>query len=161
MAKFYSSSNVYNFDWDQVSAIYWKKYPNPYSPHVLTEDVIERSVVVDRKLITTRLLKKTNKLPRWGEKVSSAYIVEESIVDPVNKKLTTYTRNITLTKWLLLEEKCEYYPCSQNSNWTICKRYAWISSSMFGLAPALKAFGYERFKSNASKVKIVLTNIYN
>ena len=34
--------NIRRFDWDQVSATYWKKYPNPYSPHVWTEDVIER-----------------------------------------------------------------------------------------------------------------------
>lgn len=71
-----------------------------FSNHVLTEDTLERSIR-DGKLYTKRLLSKTNPVPKWGERLissKSVKIVEESICDPVRKTLTTYTRNIALTK---------------------------------------------------------------
>ena len=67
------------------------------SKHVLTEDVVERKVV-NKKLYSKRLLTKTNSIPKWGERLlrgpKYVTILEESIVDPVRKHVTTYTRNI-------------------------------------------------------------------
>ena len=40
---------------------------------------------------------------------STAFIVEESVVDPSLKTFTTYSRNLTLTRLSLVEEKCEYF----------------------------------------------------
>lgn len=71
-----------------------------FSSHVLTEDTIEREIR-NGKLHSKRLLSKTNAVPKWGERfynAKSVKIVEESIVDPVEKTLTTYTRNIAFTK---------------------------------------------------------------
>lgn len=78
--------------WSVVTAAIWQRYPNPYSKHVLSSDVIERYVRcmpaqegcitvytvatlrrVDPEtkcLHTTRLLVKTNKQPRWMDRVS-------------------------------------------------------------------------------------------
>ena len=70
------------------------------SAHVLTEDTIEREVK-NGKLHSKRLLSKTNPVPKWGERFynsKSVKIVEESIVDPKERTLTTYTRNIAFTK---------------------------------------------------------------
>ena len=71
------------------------------SKHVLTEDVLSR-YMEDNKLICRRLLTKTNKVPKWGEVLvgrdSQVLIIEESVVDPVQKTLTTYTRNIGLQR---------------------------------------------------------------
>lgn len=71
-----------------------------FSAHVLTEDTISREIR-NGKLHSKRLLSKTNSLPKWGERFYSAKavkIVEESVVDPTEKTLTTYTRNIAFTK---------------------------------------------------------------
>jgi len=70
------------------------------SSHVLTEDTISREVK-NGKLYSKRLLTKTNRLPKWGERFISknvVKIVEESIVDPEAKTLTTYTQNLGYTK---------------------------------------------------------------
>lgn len=73
------------------------------STHVLTEDVVYREVTADHQLLSRRLLMKTNRLPRWAERLfpagmsRSVYIIEDSIVDPVNKSLTTYTWNLNHT----------------------------------------------------------------
>jgi len=51
----------------------------------------------------------------------------------------------------MVEERCVYRPSKDNSDWTECQREAWISSSIYGFAYALQAFGMERFKKNASR----------
>jgi len=71
-----------------------------FSTHVLSEDTIEREVK-DGKLYSKRLLTKTNRVPKWGERFISknvVKIVEESVVDLEAKTFTTYTRNLGYTK---------------------------------------------------------------
>lgn len=71
------------------------------STHVLSEDTIYREVK-NGKLYSKRLLTKTNRVPKWGERFignnSNVKIIEESIVDPKEKLFITYTRNLTYTK---------------------------------------------------------------
>lgn len=71
-----------------------------YSKHVLTEDTIHREIRGGR-LFTKRLLSKTNSIPKWAERFITTrhvHIVEESVVDPKNKLLITYTRNLGYAK---------------------------------------------------------------
>ena len=46
-----------------------------------------------------------------------ACIIEESEVDSAAKTFTTYTRNITFSKLMSVEEKCVYYPSPENEQW--------------------------------------------
>ena len=46
-----------------------------------------------------------------------ACIMEESEVDPAAKTFTTYTRNITFSKLMSVEEKCVYYTNPDNKEW--------------------------------------------
>lgn len=46
-----------------------------------------------------------------------ACIMEESVVDPEAKTLTTYTRNITFTRLMVVEEKCVYSVHPTNKEW--------------------------------------------
>lgn len=70
------------------------------SKHVLTEDIVHREVTPDQKLLSRRLLTKTNRMPRWAERLfpanvaHSVYILEDSVVDPQNQTMTTFTWNI-------------------------------------------------------------------
>lgn len=71
------------------------------SNHVLTEDIIFREVTPDNRLISRRLLTKTSRAPRWAEKflpahmAQKAFIIEDSMVDPESRSMTTLTWNIT------------------------------------------------------------------
>lgn len=67
---------------------------------MLTEDVVWREVR-DNILYSRRLLTKTNRVPDWGKRfigTQAVAIVEESLVDPSQKILVTYTRNIGYNK---------------------------------------------------------------
>lgn len=70
----------------------------------MSEDTISREVK-NGKLYSKRLLTKTNGVPKWGEmlvKKKSVKIVEESILDPEARTLTTYTRNVTYNKAMVV-----------------------------------------------------------
>ncbi|XP_014670557.1 PREDICTED: PRELI domain-containing protein 1, mitochondrial-like [Priapulus caudatus] len=152
MAKFYSGLSQLSCDWNQVAAILWTRYPNPYSKHVLTEDTLSREVR-DSKLYTKRVITKTNHLPKWGERFVTARfvtVVEESVVDPVARTVTTYTRNLGYQRIMSVEERCVYKP-STDGEGTVIERQAWIDSHLFGFSRALKMFGHERFKNNIAK----------
>lgn len=118
-------------------------------------------------LYTKRLLSKTNRVPKWGERfynAKSVKIVEESVCDPKTKTLTTYTRNIAFTKIMSVTEKVIYQMDTENNSNTIIHRSAMIDSQVFGFSKAIAAFGYERFKKNCAKMiqgyEHVLSAIY-
>uniref|UniRef100_A0A1B6E3G8 PRELI/MSF1 domain-containing protein n=1 Tax=Clastoptera arizonana TaxID=38151 RepID=A0A1B6E3G8_9HEMI len=153
MVKYLEIKTVFQFDWNQVVQAFWKRYPNPESKHVLSEDTFYREVK-DNKLFSKRILTKTNRPPKWGEKFVSARIVkivEESIVDPKEKVLTTYTRNIGYTSLMSVVEKVVYKVSDENPNWTVAERSAWVDSHVYGFARAIQAFGIDRFRKNCQK----------
>lgn len=152
MARYFENTSTFNFSWDQVASGYWKRYPNPQSTHVLSEDTYCRQVK-DGCLYTKRLLTKTNRVPKWGERFFSAKsvkIVEESIVDPEKKVLVTYTRNLGYTKVMSVIERVEYRSAGTGS--TVAKRSAWIDSQVFGFSRAIRAFGVDRFRKNCTQM---------
>lgn len=98
MAKYWETIHEHNFPWEKVASAYWKRYPNPNSKHVFSEDMIEMTVRPDGTLYTKRIIIKTNKVPSWAKHFFNAKrvpLLEEAVVDPKNKTLTTYTRNIS------------------------------------------------------------------
>ncbi|MED6241511.1 PRELI domain-containing protein 1, mitochondrial [Ataeniobius toweri] len=100
---------------------------------------------------------KTNRLPRWAERFfpggmsRCVYIMEDSIVDPVNRSLTTYTWNLNHTTLMSVEERCVFQDSAEQPATTQLKREAWISSSIFGFSKPIQEFGLARFKSNQLK----------
>ncbi|XP_076461456.1 PRELI domain-containing protein 1, mitochondrial-like [Babylonia areolata] len=155
MGKFYSGTVTYKWSWDQVAQAFWQRYPNPYSNHVLTEDILSRHVQ-GHCLYTRRLLTKTNPVPRWGERfipnsARKMCVIEESVVDAESRTITTYTRNMAMQHVMNVEEKCVYQISPDNSKWTVCEKSAWVSSAVFGFGAAITAFGIDRFKKNAAK----------
>ncbi|XP_026469286.1 protein preli-like [Ctenocephalides felis] len=162
-AKYFENTTVFNFKWDQVAKAFWLRYPNPHSSHVLSEDTITRDVKEGR-LHTRRLLTKTNLVPKWGKKFISAPFVkiyEESIVDPLNKTMITYTFNMGHAKVMSVIEKVVYKVSTDNPNHTIAVRSAWIDSQVFGFSRAIKGFGLERFRHNWSKAIVGYNYILN
>ncbi|KAL3864969.1 hypothetical protein ACJMK2_006610 [Sinanodonta woodiana] len=151
--KYYNLDTVFQFPWEQLAVAFWKRYPNPHSGHVLTEDIIHREVVGNR-LFSKRLLTKTEACPKWAEafmrRVHQVCILEESIIDLDTHTITTYTRNIGLQKYMTLEEKCVYSPSKESSQSSVCERQAWITSKVFGFASAIEQYSYKRFKKHSA-----------
>jgi len=169
MVNFTVSSSLFKYSWDQVAIALWQRYPNPNSKHVLTEDVISRHVE-GNKLITKRLLTKTNKIPKWGEKLiggsKSIHLIEESVVDLDDSTFKTYTRNISLQNIMTIEEKCIYKTNPEDGSSTVCERSAFFSSPLvWYIKKPIELFTVKRFRKNGDKASLgldfVLNSIYN
>ncbi|XP_076004225.1 PRELI domain-containing protein 1, mitochondrial-like [Genypterus blacodes] len=170
MVKYFCNSADIRSTWDHVASAFWQRYPNPFSTHVLTEDVVYREVTADHRLLSRRILTKTNRLPRWAERffpsgiARSVYIIEDSIVDPVSRSLTTYTWNLNHTTLMSVEERCVFQGSEEQPASTLIKREAWISSGIYGVSRPIQEFGLARFKSNQVKamkgLEYALSNLH-
>lgn len=125
MVKFYTSSHTYDFSFPTVSLAFFLRYPNPYSTHVISTDVIERNFdPVTQRLYTTRLLLKKSKVPSAIMKLlplsilghsattgnSQSYILERSTVDIKEGWMSTESRNLEWIGVLSVIERQVYAP---------------------------------------------------
>ena len=119
--KFYTSAYTYDYSFPAVSLAYFLRYPNPYSTHVLSEDVISRHFEPEtQRLYTTRLHLKQSKIPSWilnllprnilgnnrgpnGE--AQNFILEKSVVDVREGWMETESQNLQYTGVLKVIEK--------------------------------------------------------
>ena len=122
MVKFYSTSYSYDYSFPAVSLAYFLRYPNPYSTHVLSTDVISREYDPDtQRLTTVRLHLKQSKLPPAVLKLlpgsimgasekgdSQSYILETSTVNIKEGWMETESRNLEWTGVLSVVEKQVY-----------------------------------------------------
>lgn len=120
--KFFENHFSYDYSFPAVSLAFFLRYPNPYSRHVLTADVLERHVDPQtQRLHTTRLLLKRSKVPRTLMKLLPAsisadkggggqsYILESSVVDVREGWMQTESRNMEWTGVLSVVERQDYY----------------------------------------------------
>ncbi|KAH0501437.1 PRELI domain-containing protein 1, mitochondrial [Microtus ochrogaster] len=143
MVKYFLGQSVLRSSWDQVFAAFWQRYPNPYSKHVLKEDIVHWEVTPDQKLLSQRLLTKTNRMPRWAERLfpanvaHSVYILEDSIVNSQNQTMTTFTWNNNHAQLMVVEERCEFGHARFKSNVTkTMKGFEYILAKLQGEVPS-------------------------
>ena len=123
MVKLYSTNFSYDYPLPAVSLAYFLRYPNPYSTHVLSTDVIERFIdPVTKRLHTTRLHLKKSRIPsavlrllprgilgggaKGGE--SQSFILETSVVDVREGWMEAESRNMEWTGILSVIERQRY-----------------------------------------------------
>ena len=126
------SKNKIQHDWNSVTLALFKKYPNPFSSHVLTSDVLERKIDSLGRLITTRIFTKKGRMPKWGLalfNIQQAYVLETSIVDLERQEMTITTRNLSHSKLLLVEEMNLITKCQQES--LVTQRVRFVSNTGF------------------------------
>ncbi|KAF3922382.1 hypothetical protein AA313_de0202670 [Arthrobotrys entomopaga] len=114
MVKFYENGFSYNYTWQAVTLAYFLRYPNPYSTHVISTDVISRHIDDAGCLHTVRIHHKRGKLPaaltRLLPSISDSYILETSKVNPHTMVMETETRNLDHTSILSVVEQQTYTP---------------------------------------------------
>ncbi|KAJ5280586.1 hypothetical protein N7478_005958 [Penicillium angulare] len=118
--KFFENKFTYDYSFPAVSLAYFLRYPNPYSRHVLTTDVIDRYIDPEtQRLHTIRLLLKKSKVPAGilkllpkgmggSDSSGQSYILETTVVDPHEGWMETESRNMEWTGILSVVEKQRY-----------------------------------------------------
>lgn len=153
--------------WETVSLAVWMKYPNPFSAHVLTSDVLSRHVdPTTGCLHSTRLILKTGSMPTWVLsllKSQEALVIEESVVDPQQCFMQTRTRNLTHHRLLIVEEVQTYTKSPEEQTWTLADCRATVKSNFgakwAGIGARIEGIGLRRFKDHLHRSKLAMTYI--
>ncbi|KAJ2249957.1 hypothetical protein GGI13_004126 [Coemansia sp. RSA 455] len=145
-----------NYSWNTVSFAFLNRYPNPFATHVLSADTLDQRIdAVTGELRITRLLRKTNSVPRWARGImggNDAYILEEVVVDQQTGRLVAKTRNITHTRLMKVEERQTLLADPSNPGHTLCKNETSIVSNIgYGLNAKIENFSLSRFTENIAK----------
>ncbi|MCJ1353746.1 MAG: hypothetical protein MMC33_003733 [Icmadophila ericetorum] len=119
MVKFHTTTHTYAYPLPAVSLAYFLRYPNPYSTHVLSTDVISRTFDPQtQRLHSVRLHLKRSKFPPAVLKLlpkgmlggsaggeGKSFILEKSIVDVREGWMETESRNLEWTGVLSVVER--------------------------------------------------------
>jgi len=152
--KWYSQAFSYDDPWGTVTLAYFLRYPNPYASHIISCDVINRTVTPSGSLRTSRLILKRGILPKWAPKgiISRAesWVIEESEVDSHGKVVKCITKNLDHVKVLQVIEsvtltESEAGKTLQLSEARVISRFGW------GLARRIETLGLTKFKSHLEK----------
>jgi hypothetical protein len=163
MVHFFSQSFNYDHSWSLVNLGLWRKYPNPYSAHVVSVDVLDRSINPQTGVIRTeRVIGCKQKAPRWVVKVlggsDDAYVREVSFVDPRTQETTVTSINLSLSQYMRVLERITYSPCPQQpTQRTLFSQTAEIQARVpfwAKLGESLEKFSVERFGQNAESGRI-------
>ncbi|KAI4529015.1 PRELI-like family-domain-containing protein [Schizophyllum commune] len=152
--KFFKQSFLYDDSWSIVSLAYFLRYPNPYASHVISCDVISRSMTPTGSLVTTRLILKRGALPRWAPRGimsrAESWVVEESEVDPFGKTIRCITKNLDHVKVMQVEESVFFRQTPEGK--TLQTTEARIRSNFgWGMAKRIESHGLNRFKANVQR----------
>lgn len=122
MVKFHESTFSHPHPFETVTLAYFLRYPNPYSTHVLSTDVVSRYFdPLTQTLYTARLHLKRSKIPSAILKLipkswlgasdggtSQSYILERSIVGIKDGIMVTESQNLEFTGVLKVLERQLY-----------------------------------------------------
>ncbi|KDQ54863.1 hypothetical protein JAAARDRAFT_37976 [Jaapia argillacea MUCL 33604] len=162
---YFSQSHSYDHPWSRVVIGMWHKYPNPHCSHVMSVDVIDRSVDPRTGVIRTeRILGCKQKTPIWVVKLfggsEDAFVREVSFVDPTTQETTMTSVNLSLSQFATCYEQVRYVPLGLNR--TSFTQTAEIQSRMGiwrSAADKLEHWLVQRFEQNAQLGKLAFTDV--
>ncbi|KAI8614084.1 PRELI-like family-domain-containing protein [Chytriomyces sp. MP71] len=118
----FEKTETLNYSWDVVTTANWIKYPNDITTHVLSVDILDRSVhPVTGVLRTERLLCCKQGAPAilrtLGFPIPEvAWFREVSELNPVTREYTAKTVNLTMRNLMIVKETCIYREISHISS---------------------------------------------
>lgn len=127
---------------------------SPYALHVISSDTVAQEIK-DNKLYTTKLIRKQGRLPKFIKpflgNAAETWIVEYSVVDPVEQSMDTCTYNLDHTRVLKVEERTRY--TTTNSKTTNASYHVLFSSNFgkWGIKDRIENWSYKRFHENVMK----------
>ncbi|EMD41649.1 hypothetical protein CERSUDRAFT_110224 [Gelatoporia subvermispora B] len=163
---YFSQLFHYDHPWSHVVIGMWHKYPNPHCTHVVTIDVVDRSVDPQTGIIRTeRILGCKQKAPTWIVRVfggsEDAFVREVSYVDPKTQTATISSVNLSLSQFATCNEMIRYSPSSDNQR-TVFSQTAEIQARMTlwrAAADKLENWLVQRFEQNAQLGKLGFSDV--
>lgn len=158
MVLWHKNTHVFDNDFATVSLAFFNRYPNPYASHVISIDTLSRETDSKGHLHTTRLIKKSGKMPRWSKvflgKVTDSWIIERSIVDPEGSTMKTYTKNLDHTRIIKVEEFTTYRREEGGSRTNVTSEVKFSSGFSLGVKNKIEDWSRSKFDENIKKSRL-------
>jgi len=158
--KFWTSQHVFDHDWNTVVTAALNKYPNPVSPSVIGCDVVDRTITPSGVIHSHRLL-----LANWGiapalnklfNMSEHGYASEHSTIDVRRRIMMARTRNLTLNRFLSIEERLEYTQHPTDSSKTLLRQEATINVENIPLTSYVEGLVAKTINTNATKGRLAM-----
>lgn len=176
--RVFSNTCTFDYSWEEVSAANWVKYCpwNDKSTHVIAVDTLSRHVDASTGIVriplirsrtstdslqlrTERLITCKQSAPAWLAKLMGgndvSHVFETSYVDPVTKKVTMCSTNMTFSNIINVQETVVYRPHS-TPGVTTFNQEAQITAVCGGwqkIKNAVEEASVDAFRKNAAKGK--------
>lgn len=172
MVKAYSQEHTYKHPWERVTAASWRKFADPENKrtlsHIIDVDTLSHKLEKDSgRLYTTRAITVNAPGPWFLRKIIGqdiCHCVESTVVDAKTRSMQLATRNISLEKFIEVEEKIRYDPHPENpTGWTVCRQETRITikplSALATMAEKIEQKCVEKFQHNSVKGREVMERI--
>nr|KAJ0223473.1 hypothetical protein LSAT_V11C200087130 [Lactuca sativa] len=169
MVKAYSQEHTYKHPWERVTSASWRKFADPENKrilsHILEVDTLNHNLdSKSGKLYTTRAITIHAPGPWFLRKIVGqdiCHCVESTVVDAKTRSMQLATKNISLQKYVEVEEKIRYDPHPENPNeWTICRQETSIRikplSTLASMAEKIEQKCVDKFQQNSAKGREVM-----
>jgi hypothetical protein len=165
--KLFETFHSFNAPWQTVTLANWNKYPNPISSHVLSCDVLSRTIDAEKGLlITERLLCCRQPVPTILKSLGlgfqeEAYFHEISTLNLKNKELTAQTVNLNMRSLLQVNELCHFSVHPDTPSSTLLKQQAEVHAPgvFAAVGRLIEDVAVSRFQVNAAKGRAALENV--
>ncbi|TCD70633.1 hypothetical protein EIP91_002352 [Steccherinum ochraceum] len=160
-------SQLFNYDhpWSHVVIGMWHKYPNPQCSHVVTIDVLDRSVDPRTGIIRTeRVLGCKQKAPIWIVKLfggsEDAFVREISFINPATQDATITSVNLSLSQFATCYENIRYTPSPNGKTSFVQTAEIQARVALWrSAADKLEHWLVQRFEQNAQLGKMGFTDV--
>ncbi|XP_050225443.1 uncharacterized protein LOC126674937 isoform X1 [Mercurialis annua] len=172
MVRAYKQEHVYKHPWERVTSASWRKFTDPENKHILSHivevDTLNQKVDCESgKLYTTRAVTVHAPGPWFIRKIirqDICHCVESTVVDARTRSMQLSSRNISLEKFIEVEEKIRYDPHPENPNaWTLCRQETSIRikplSALASMAEKIEQRCVDKFLQNSAKGREVMERI--
>ncbi|XP_077227425.1 MSF1-like family protein [Tasmannia lanceolata] len=172
MVRAYTQEYVYKHPWERVTSACWRKFTDPDNvrtlSHILEVDTLNRRLDSQTgRLYTTRSITVHAPGPWFIRKIIGqdiCHCVESTVVDARSRSMELTTRNVSLRKFLEVEERCWYNPHPENpGEWTEFRQETSIRikplSALASMAEKIEQRCAERFLQNSVKGREVMERI--
>merc|ERR1739848_465120 len=157
--KIWTSEHVFNHNWETVTIGQWQKYPNPINQAVVGTDVVDRRVV-DGVLHSHRIITSDWGLADWVQRLIGTnrvcYASEKSLVDPKNRLMEMYSKNLTFNSYVNMEEKMTYTADPDDNSRTMCKQEMVVTVQGVPLTSYMEGIIVNTVSNNSSKGKAAI-----
>ncbi|KAI7967724.1 hypothetical protein MJO29_001001 [Puccinia striiformis f. sp. tritici] len=115
----FTAQHLFPYSFRDVATGIWQKYPNKFSTHITSVDVLDRSFLPDGTLRTERLISISQRAPRWIMKLvggaEEQYVREVIFYKPPSSTdrspmVLMGSVNLSMSSFLICREQIRYQP---------------------------------------------------